>query len=73
MQYPKHFIRAGTAFNTFENHVPAPCFRKHFWVESETTAQVVISACGFYELFLNGTQYTKGALAPYISNTDHYV
>ena len=71
MQYPKHFIRATTEYNTFEKHIPAPCFRKVFQVADETTARVVISACGFYELYLNGIHYTKGALAPYISNTDH--
>lgn len=27
---------------------------------------------GFYELYINGIGITKGALAPYISNPDHY-
>ena len=71
MEYPKHFIRATEAFNTFENHVPAPWFRKEFQVSQACSAKVVITACGFYELYLNGVRYTKGAMAPYISNTDH--
>lgn len=35
---------------------------------------VSLSICGlgFYRLFLNGTEITKGALALYISNPDHY-
>lgn len=70
MEYPKHFIRATTEFNTFEKHVCAPCFRKTFQA-SGGTARVVITACGFYELYLNGVRHTKGALAPYISDTDH--
>ena len=73
MDYPKNFIRATAEYNTFEKHIPAPCFRKTFQVEEETTGHLVITACGFYELYLNGVPYTKGPLAPYISDTDHIV
>ena len=73
MDYPKNFIRATAGYNTFERFVPAPCFRKTFQVEEETTGHLVITACGFYELYLNGVRHTKGALAPYISDTDHIV
>ena len=70
MDYPKNFIRATVEYNTFEKFVPAPCFRRTFEA-SGGMARVVISACGFYELYLNGVRHTKGALAPYISDTDH--
>ena len=35
--------------------------------------EILITACGFYELFLNGRWITKGPLAPYISNPDDLV
>lgn len=73
MKYPSKFIKATEEFNTFENFVPAPYIRKSFVSDCETKAEIVIAVCGFYELFINGKKYTKGYLAPYISNTDHYI
>lgn len=73
MQFPKQFIRAGEVFNTFEAHVPAPYFRKTFSVAEASEGEILITACGFYELYLNGKRITKGALAPYISNPDDMV
>lgn len=73
IQFPKQFIRAGEAFNTFEAHVPAPYFRKTFSVAEASEGKILITACGFYELYLNGKRITKGALAPYISNPDDMV
>lgn len=71
MDFPYHFIRATTRFTTLETFVPAPWFRRKFQVSQACTGHLVITACGFYELYLNGVRYTKGALAPYISNPDH--
>ncbi len=68
-----HFIKCTNEYNTFENYVPAPYIRKSFVSDSETTASVTVAACGFYELYINGRRYTKGFLAPYISNTEHYI
>ena len=73
MKHLNKFIKATNEYNTFEENVPAPYIRKSFMSKVNTTAKVVIAACGFYELFFNGKKYTKGFLAPYISNTDHYV
>jgi len=73
MQFPKQFIRAGEVFNTFEAHVPAPYFRKTFFLPEAAMGEILITACGFYELYLNGKRITKGALAPYISNPDDMV
>ena len=70
MDYPKNFIRAAADHNTFEKHVPAPCLRRTFEAVGGM-GRLVITACGFYELYLNGERCTKGALAPYISDTDH--
>ena len=73
MNFPTHFIQASYEFNTFERHVPSPCFRKVFDVEKIANAKLTIGVCGFYELYLNGERCTKGMLAPYISNPDHMV
>lgn len=73
MEFPKSFIRASEAYNTFEHHVPAPYLRRAFQVDHEAKANVIITALGFYELYLNGERITKGRLAPYISNPDDLV
>ncbi|MBQ7643063.1 MAG: family 78 glycoside hydrolase catalytic domain, partial [Clostridia bacterium] len=67
----KNFIQRGKEFTTFEKFVPAPYFRKTFSL-SETPKNAVINVCGlgFYRLFINGEEITKGFLAPYISNPD---
>ena len=73
MEFPKSFIRASEAYNTFEHHVPAPYLRRTFQIDHEAKANVIITALGFYELYLNGERITKGRLAPYISNPDDLV
>ena len=73
MEFPKSFIRASEAYNTFEHHVPAPYLRRAFQIDHEAKANVIITALGFYELYLNGERITKGRLAPYISNPDDLV
>jgi len=73
MDFSATFIKATNEFNTFENNVPAPYLRKSFFADVDTTAKIVIAVCGFYELYINGENLTKGFLAPYISNTDDYI
>ncbi len=73
MEFPKSFIRASEAYNTFEHHVSAPYLRRAFQADHEAKANVIITALGFYELYLNGERITKGRLAPYISNPDDLV
>ena len=73
MNYPEKFICASDEYTTLDKHIPAPYFRKVFVSDSETSAHILISARGFYELYLNGRKITKGAFAPYISNPDHIV
>lgn len=73
MIFPKKFIKATNGYNTPENFVAAPFFRKVFTVETTADAQIKIAVCGFYKLFINGEDITKGALAPYISNPDDMV
>ena len=73
MKFPENFIRATSDYTTLENHIPAPYFRKSFEGIGGRRAEILVTACGFYELWFNGFKITKGALAPYISNPDHIV
>lgn len=73
MNFPEIFIKATNEFNTPEKFVAAPLFRKVFTMNSAAEAQIKIAACGFYKIFINGEDITKGALAPYISNPDDIV
>lgn len=71
MKFSKKFVKANNNVCTFENHVPAPYMRKTFELDfSPETAEITICGLGFYELYINGKNITKGLLAPYISNTD---
>lgn len=63
------FISATKEYSTLEKRVPAPYLRKRFdWVGG--SASITICGLGFYELYINGKNITKGPLAPYISNPD---
>ena len=68
--FPNKFIAGTTEYTTMEKHVNAPYFRKKFLFEQGKTAQIRICGLGFYELYINGKNVTKGRLAPYISNPD---
>ena len=67
------FIRATTAYNTFDTHIPAPYIRRSFRMEAATKATLRIAVCGFYELYFNGERITRGLLSPYISNPNDMV
>ncbi|MBQ2942418.1 MAG: family 78 glycoside hydrolase catalytic domain [Clostridia bacterium] len=70
----KQFIRATEEFASFEKGVNAPHIRKSFSLDFvPEKATIDISGHGFYVLFVNGKDITKGHLAPYISNLDHYI
>ena len=69
----KNFISATKEFSSFERWVNAPYIRKSFCLDfCPEKAEINISGLGFYVLFINGKNITKGHLAPYISNLDHY-
>lgn len=73
MNFPSVFFKATDEYNTYEKHVNAPYIRKKFACPEFEKAYIVISGLGFYELYLNGRNITKGLLAPYISNPDDIV
>lgn len=65
------FIKANDLVCDFNNPVPAPYIRKEFSLSFlPKSAEITICGLGFYELYINGTDITKGPLAPYISNPD---
>lgn len=71
MFFSDRFICRSREFTTFEKYVPAPCFRRTFTLEARPS-RALLSVCGlgFYELYVNGKNITKGMFAPYISNPD---
>lgn len=72
--FPSRFIAASRETNGFEKFVPAPLMRKSFRIDRiPKTAVFTLCGLGFYELFLNGERITRGALAPYICNPDHFL
>lgn len=73
MIYPDYFIAAGREYADIEHFVAAPFFRKKFTAAKTAKAEIVIGVAGFYKLFVNGKDITKGELAPYISNPDDIV
>ena len=74
MMLPEIFVCRTHEFSTYEKHIPAPIFRKSFFLEKcPQKAEIFICGLGFYDLFINGKRITKGYLAPYISNPDDVV
>ena len=67
------YISHGTRFNTIENHVNAPLFKRVFDCDGGTNATLTITAVGLYRLFLNGAELNKSLFAPTLSNPDQVV
>ncbi len=72
MKFPKQFICATEEYSTYHKFVPAPYFRKVFKA-SDNNCSLRVTGLGFYRVWINGNEITKGLLAPYISNPDHIV
>ena len=69
MIFSDKFISAGHEINELTKNVPAPYFRKSFRLDDPPrSCAVSICGLGFYRLWINGREITKGLLAPYISN-----
>lgn len=68
------FVSECKEYSTYSEHVQAPIFRKSFQLKGDDgKGEIVICGLGFYDLFINGEKITKGHLAPYISNPDHFI
>ncbi len=62
----RQYIKATEKYNTAEQHVCAPILRREFRCTSECEEAVLeISSTGFYRVYLNGADITRGYLAPY--------
>ncbi len=67
----KIFVKATEEYCSYENHVSAPLLRRAFTLTAApVSAKLLICGLGFYELYVNGKNITKGHIAPYISNPD---
>ena len=72
--FSRKFISATTEYATYEKAVAAPYLRRSFTLETvPEKVGFTITGLGFYRLFVNGTDITKGLMAPYISNDDQVV
>ncbi|MBQ8183167.1 MAG: family 78 glycoside hydrolase catalytic domain [Clostridia bacterium] len=72
--FSKKFICATYDYATYRDFVPSPLFRKTFVIQDAAQkATLTIGCAGFYNVYINGKNITKGILAPYISNPDHIV
>ena len=68
------FIKVGNEYTTKEKYIPAPYIRKSFKLDFiPDKVNVCICTPGFYTIYINGKDITKGFLAPYISNPDELV
>lgn len=74
MKFPINFIAATEEFCTFKKNIAAPYLRKSFNLsETCSDSKIIICGLGFYELYINGVNITKGSLAPYISSPDDLI
>ena len=63
----KNFICSTKEYATRDNFVNAPYFRRTFSIETIKESQIYICGLGFYQLFINGVNITKGILAYSVS------
>lgn len=71
MNFSETFVCASKTYNELHAHVNAPYLRKSFFVDdSVSSAEIIVCGVGFYRIWINGTEITKGMFAPYISNPD---
>ncbi len=67
----KRFICASLTCCDFAHRVAAPYLRRAFDLNfTPEAADLKICGLGFYRLWINGREITKGNFAPYISNPD---
>ena len=68
----KDFIKGTQSYSTYYKNIAAPILRKSFPLDfSPESSELNICVSGFYELYINGQNITKGKLAPFVNNPDH--
>lgn len=74
MIFSDRFFCGDSRICTLQRHIPVPLFRHSFHIDTiPASFEVTICGLGVYELFVNGKRITKGYLAPYRSNPNHFV
>ena len=67
--FTKKFITPGFGVGTAEKPHAAPYVRKSFDLDTAPEkASLTVTGIGFYRLFINGAEITRGLLSPYISD-----
>lgn len=70
----RDFIAGSKEYNTADKYVAAPWLYRKFGMNKVPEHAVLnIAAQGFYRVFLNGQELTKGRMAPYISNPEQSI
>lgn len=70
----KSFIKAYNGYCNYPDTLPAPILRKTFDIDFvPQSCSLSICVSGFYELYINGKNITKGRLAPFVSNPGQVV
>lgn len=71
MYFSDKFVCATEEFSSYYKFVPAPYFRKEFEISGNVKEfEITICGLGFYRLWINGKEITKGIIAPYVSNPE---
>ena len=74
MTIPMNFIYAREEYNLHWRYIPQPYFRRKFKVRPGlVAANLTIGALGYYEVHLNGKDITRGLMASYRANPDHFI
>ena len=65
-----------TKKDVYQPHKPASILRKNFWVDANMLggkSRLYASACGLYEILLNGHKITEDVLTPGTANYSHEI
>ncbi len=74
MELKKKFVSATHDFSSYEKRVNAPYLRRAFDLDfAPAKADIKIAGLGFYRIWVNGREITRGHMSPYISNPDHFI
>ncbi|MBR5446868.1 MAG: alpha-L-rhamnosidase N-terminal domain-containing protein, partial [Clostridia bacterium] len=72
--FTNKFITPGFGVGTAEKPHAAPLVRKSFCLDhTPEKATLLITGIGFYRLFINGCEVTRGLLSPYVSDPGRIV
>ncbi len=72
--FTRNFICSGFGLSSYVRFVPAPLMRKSFILDGlPENAKLTFSGLGYYRLFVNGEEITRGHLSPYTSDADKLV